>query len=141
MKLREAIRTIVQEVVGSDLRKIVREILVEELMDSNGAGSTRSMAAKKAAVTRAANRARSGPAASVASGQESVPRAARKLGLARGQRYKGKDYLPQIKDRVITIAKLTDKGVLPEILEPKGKRVQAKIIGYDSFLKRYDRIE
>lgn len=138
MKLREAIRTIVREVVGEDLRRIVREVLVEELMDAEEAPNPRSVAAKKAAATRAANKAR---AKGSPKQEPRLPQAARELGLALHQRWKGKDYV-KVKDRVIEIQSIDAKGVVPRIVSsPDGKRTNAKHITFAHLRHSYSKVE
>lgn len=138
MQLRDAIRTIIKEVAGAELREIVREVLLEELMaESSPAPTSRSMAAKKAAATRKANREngikpKTGPG---------VPSTAKKLGVAVGQKYKGKAYIPKLKDRLIEIAALEDRQVVPKILSSSKKRATAKRISYTGLLQNYDRVE
>jgi hypothetical protein len=135
MNLREAIRTIVQEVAGEEIRRIVREVLLEELMAGE---SPRTVAAKKAAATRRANLAsRSAPTAS----PTKIPHLARKHGVSVGQKYKGKHWDPKTKDRVIEVARLEDKGIVPKILQSSSKRTAAKRISYARLMHSYDRVE
>lgn len=134
MKLREAIRTIVEEVAGEELRRIVREVLIEELMADE---SPRTVAAKKAAATRRANRVtQPGP-----SSRAKVPMEAKKLGVAVGQKYKGKHWDPKTKDRVIEVTVLEEKGIVPKILSTSAKRPAAKRISYARLMSQYDRVE
>ena len=135
MTLLEAVRTVIREVAETDLRKIVREVLLEELMGE----SPRTTAAKKAAVTRAANR-ESNPGVR-AKPRQVIPKRAKALGLALGQQYRGKKYNAKIRDRVIEIVKMDDKFIYPKIIGSAGKNAKAKKIAYDSLLSRYDRVK
>ena len=134
MKLREAIRTIVEEVAGEELRRIVREVLIEELMADE---SPRTVAAKKAAATRRANQ----NTKPVLNSGSKVPAAAKKLGIAKGQKYQGKDWDPAVKGRTIEVVTLEEQCIVPKILSAPKKRAQAKRISYSRLMSQYDRVE
>ncbi len=128
MNLREAIRQIVLDTVGEDLKKIVREVLVEELTGSpsKAPATSRSEAARKAAVTRRAN---------AAAGK--LPEAARKIGLAVGQRWDSKSG----PSRAIEIRAIDAKGVSPRVLHPANGRTKAKHMSFEHLNKSYHRRE
>lgn len=136
MKLRDVIRTIVQEVVGDDLRQIVKEILVEELMDTDSTivpDNPRVAAAKKAAKTRRTNRA----AMEVHSAEVAqLPRAARKAGVAVGQIWEGKPN-SGVAGRVIEICLIDRTGVVPRVISAATKRTNAKHIGFNHLRRFY----
>ena len=134
MQLRDAIRTLIKEVAGEDLRKIVREILLEELMAEE---SPRSTAAKKAAATRKANRESHNQNIKT----PKIPRLAKQFGIVVGQKYKGKENYTKIKGRLIEIAALDESHIIPKVLESDSKVPQAKKLSYRILLERYERVE
>ena len=143
MTLREAVRTIIRELADEEIRKIVREILVEELMGD----PPRVVAAKKAAATRKANREI--PAAappeeegtpSPIRGSKVVPKRAKAFGVAIGDKFKGKKSDAKIRHRTIEIVRLDDRFVYPKILGSAGKNAKAKRISYEHLVGRYDRL-
>jgi len=149
MNLREVVRSIVREVVGTDLRPLIRKVLMEELSDPSRSDETadeetvepvepvetevnpRSAAALKAARTRADKK----------TAHPQGSKKARELGIAIGQKWRGKKYLSLIKDRTIKIHRMDAVGIYPEILSSGKKHCQAKRITFRSLLSRYDRIE
>jgi hypothetical protein len=134
MKIREAIRTLVEEFADEEIRRIVREVLIEELTTDE---NTRVIAAKKAAVTRRTNRESNQPEPNTVK----VPGAARKLGIAVGQKYKSKDRDPRVVGRVIEVVALEKNKIVPKILSSTSKRAAAKRISYIRLQNQYDRIE
>ena len=136
MTLREAVRTIIREVAEEELRKIVHEVLLEELMGEN----PRITAAKKAAATRAANRNGTNPTPATPR-PKAIPKRAKALGVAMGQQYRGKKYAPKIRHRIIEIVRMDDRFIYPKVIGSAGKRASAKRISYDNLLQRYDRIK
>jgi hypothetical protein len=133
MDLREAIRVIIREVAEPELRRIVREVILEELVAEN----PRTTAAKKAAATRAANRV---AAPAIKPSKAKVPERARKFGVFRGQQYKGKPHAKKVKDRTIEVVRLDEAYIYPRILGSANKNAKAKRISYEHLQKNYDRV-
>ncbi len=137
MDLRDAIRTIIREVAEPELRRIVREVLLEELVAEN----PRTTAAKKAAVTRAENKKAGSVVGRVPKPSTAkVPERARKFGVFRGQQYKGKPHAKKVRDRTIEVVRLDDRYVYPRILGSANKNAKAKRISYETLQKSYDRV-
>jgi hypothetical protein len=135
MDLREAIRIVIRELAGEELRKLVREVLVEDLVAEN----PRVTAAKKAAATRAANK--STPNGAFTRGGKAVPVRAKQFGVFIGQKYKGKKSAVKIRHRLIEVVRLDENGICPKILGSAGKNAKAKRISYEHLQRNYERVD
>lgn len=70
----------------------------------------------------------------------SVPRAASAIGVMVGQRWKGKAYASSA-GRVIEIAEIGQKKVVPKVIKAVGKRAMAKGISYETLRTTYELVK
>ena len=69
-----------------------------------------------------------------------VPRAATAIGVRVGQRWKGKGYASSA-GRVIEIAEIGQKKVVPKVIKAVGKRAVAKGISYETLRTTYELVK
>ncbi len=132
MDLRDALKVLIRELAGEELRSFIREVMIEELM---GEAPPRVVAARKAVATRRANTQTSGSKSVVKESKR-----AKRYGVAVGQKYRGKPHNSITKNRVIEIVRVDERFAYPRILKyTRGKGV-AKKISFESLLHHYDKI-
>jgi len=137
MSLRNAIQSIVREMLGSDIRRLVKEILLEELEEPNEtppapALNPRSEAAKRAAAARVSNQKKKNPL--------KLPKEALNLGLEVGQSWTGKPYMKGLVGRVIEITSIDATGCGTVVKKSNSKHPQAKHVSFERLRKSYVRV-
>ncbi len=149
MDLREAIRTLIRELAGEEIRDFVREVILKELVGD----SPRVVAAKKAVATKRAKAADQRFASMTAGvdmgrhdfvtarGKRTETKRAKSFGIWIGQKYRGKPTDAKTKHRTIEILRVDDRYIYPKILGSKGQSVRAKRITFENLLRHYDRIQ